>query len=940
MQARKELWKKLSWLGVTLLTGLLLAIAILLGARDSAQKVRAAPIPPPEGYPKFITSMKVVTPTLADTSGATLNFQVEIRNTGAYAAPGTTLTDQLPANGTFLNAEASAGPTPQVNGGVLTWNGEVGFDSMVVISYSLQMDSGISGLVENLAVIDNPQISEPVTVTAVALLADGPVLEISKSSEPAHPGPNQPLTYTLTVTNLGQTASGISLSVQDNVPADTTLLEVGTSGTASPNRRNVTWNRNVTLDTGDSEVFTYSVTVNDVVSGTVITNGGYQVSASGVETAIGEPVTTTVIDPVLSVYKQITPDPPGANQVATYTLTVLNTGSRASDLVVSDEVPDGVTYLSGGDSYSNGTVRWNLPAIGTLETAQFSYMVSVPDVAEVPVLNQNYSVCVETVICTPGDPLTSVVQGPVFEVEAMLDPIAKKPGGGGGTGNTTEVTPTLLLRNLGPGNALDANVLLKFNRISISNRDVLTAYDSSGPVGIFSDAPDCGENCRSYGWVGDVAAGSVITFTTIEPQSTIGGEEGTIYSTTLVVTDVLGTYVTEPISGTAEGIVTHFSNLLPNKSAPETIGRGEWMTYTIVVRNSGLSVDTPPPYPLLTDTVPMSVSVVSISDGGTSSGAAGGTTVSWMLPALSTGEVLTRSYVVQVADDLVSGTQIVNDGYMTSWNEGSTVLTNTGSAVTTTVIETGLIDSFKVVTPTFALPGADNLLTYYLHLANSSAYPLDGVHIVDWLPWEHTTYRRDAVASSGSIISDIVSLDWNGNIAPHSENVVTFTVKVDPDFEGVITNTAVIDHESLLEPLTLTAVAYITDEPVLQITKTAAPDPVKVGEDLEYTLKVTNLAQTATNLELYDTVPRNTEYVPWSATAGGTLVGDQIQWEFPILGPGESQEFKYKVTAGNTRLITNDDYGVTCAQGVSATGEPVTTPTYGRSWNYLPVLLR
>jgi hypothetical protein len=39
-------------------------------------------------------------------------------------------------------------------------------------------------------------------------------------------------------------------------------------------------------------------------------------------------------------------------------------------------------------------------------------------------------------------------------------------------------------------------------------------------------------------WIGDIAVGELITFTTSDPQSTIGGEEGNHYTLTAVVTDV------------------------------------------------------------------------------------------------------------------------------------------------------------------------------------------------------------------------------------------------------------------------------------------------------------------------------------------------------------------------------------------------------------------
>jgi uncharacterized repeat protein (TIGR01451 family) len=143
---------------------------------------------------------------------------------------------------------------------------------------------------------------------------------------------------------------------------------------------------------------------------------------------------------------------------------------------------------------------------------------------------------------------------------------------------------------------------------------------------------NCGDKCVYYTWVGSLAVGDIVTFTTIDGQNSIGGAEGTTYTATIVVTDSLANITTEPITGTFIGHVTHLANLIPTKTAPPTIGRGELMTYTINVWNSGLSTDEPPP-PALTETLPASVTLVSVSDGGVTSTVDGQTVISWTLPA-------------------------------------------------------------------------------------------------------------------------------------------------------------------------------------------------------------------------------------------------------------------------------------------------------------------
>jgi hypothetical protein len=52
-------------------------------------------------------------------------------------------------------------------------------------------------------------------------------------------------------------------------------------------------------------------------------------------------VVTTVLDPILFLYKETDPFPPGSNRQMVYTLTVFNKGSLATGLVVSDTIPAG-----------------------------------------------------------------------------------------------------------------------------------------------------------------------------------------------------------------------------------------------------------------------------------------------------------------------------------------------------------------------------------------------------------------------------------------------------------------------------------------------------------------------------------------------------------------------------------------------------------------------
>jgi uncharacterized repeat protein (TIGR01451 family) len=423
--------------------------------------------------------------------------------------------------------------------------------------------------------------------------------------------------------------------------------------------------------------------------------------------------------------------------------------------------------------------------------------------------------------------------------------------------------------------------------------------------------------------------------------SSIGGEEGSVYTAWISVGDIIGGVPISPAIAWDWGKITHYASVKPYKSAPPVVGAGHPLTYSIHVINHGFSTDLPP---ILTDVVPLSTTFVWASDGGISMAISNTVVVSWTLPDMNPGDRTVRQFRVLVDNDLVSGTQIVNELY-SSYGYGNVVTdaVTHGPPVTTTVQDVGLIHSFKMVTPVVSLPGEGIVLTYYAHIVNSSSLPLTDVVVYDLLPWQTTTYQRDAVASAGEVMSDIVSVWWEGDVGPLSTEIVTLSVVVDPDVQGAVTNTAVISHPYLQEEVVVDAVAYITDKPVLRIIKSASPDPVERGEEylLVYTIRVTNLGQEATSLVITDALPLNVNYIAGSANRNGELVEGVMNWSSVIpLAPGETREYRFSVWVESGTQVVNDRYGVRCFEGVSAFGDPVITQVAGGGPVYLPLVLR
>jgi uncharacterized repeat protein (TIGR01451 family) len=130
----------------------------------------------------------------------------------------------------------------------------------------------------------------------------------------------------------------------------------------------------------------------------------------------------------------------------------------------------------------------------------------------------------------------------------------------------------------------------------------------------------------------------------------------------------------------------------------------------------------------------------------------------------------------------------------------------------------------------------------------------------------------------------------------------------------------------LLAPVLLAGVGFTTSpgqaqEPSLALVKVARPAPVAPGEQLTYTLIVTNTGQVAmSDFAVRDRVPEGTSFVSAAYLDGrwmysGPAVGGkgEVVWaaESP-LPPGEAYRLLMivAVDSGTTDFVINDDYAV------------------------------
>jgi len=119
-----------------------------------------------------------------------------------------------------------------------------------------------------------------------------------------------------------------------------------------------------------------------------------------------------------------------------------------------------------------------------------------------------------------------------------------------------------------------------------------------------------------------------------------------------------------------------------------------------------------------------------------------------------------------------------------------------------------------------------------------------------------TATQGSCLPSGGSVLCTL------GTLASQAD--ATVTIKVTPQAQGTITNTASVVG-STVDPDTAdnSASAATTIDPAadLSLTKSDSPDPVAAGEVLTYTLDVQNAGpQDATGTTVTDTLPAGVVY--------------------------------------------------------------------------------
>ena len=422
------------------------------------------------------------------------------------------------------------------------------------------------------------------------------------------------------------------------------------------------------------------------------------------------------------------------------------------------------------------------------------------------------------------------------------------------------------------------------------------------------------------------AAGASATFTMV-----VNVNSATAAGAVVTNTATVSSATTDPVpannTDTETTTVQRSSDLTVTKTdSPDPVAVGNNLTYTITVSNAGPSAAATVS---LTDAIPANTSAVAFvqNSGPSFSLAFTGTAFTATIPTLAAGASAVFTMVVSVNNSTFLGTTLSNTAAVTSASSDPNAANN--SDTETTATSGGVVSPDLTVTQTDApdpvLAGTN--LTYTMAVTNNGPSAANAVTLSDPLP-ANTTFVSLAAPAGWTVTTPVVGgtgtvTATRSTLAIGSPQVFTLVVRVNPATGAATTlsNTATVSTASDPVPANnadteTTAVQRASD---LSVTKTDAVDPVTVGNNLTYTITVSNAGPSdAADVSLTDLIPANTTFVSLAQISGPafalTFNGTAVTATRPTLAAGATAVFTMVVTVNSATF-----FGTTLSNTVSVT---------------------
>ena len=803
--------------------------------------------------------------------GETITYTITVTNTGDLAKR-VTVKDVIPTGTSFVensikidNQEQTYTQTDLQNG----INVDVPAQGNVVVTFEVTVNElaldTYEGTITNKANVDGTDTNE------VTEEVKKPHVTGVKTSTPASGSTvkqNDPITYVITLTNDGTAPE--TVTVRDEIPDGTTFKDGSIKVQGDSKTYTIddltTYGINVTVPEKETRTVEFTVTVNDLDNGDKITNIAY---VEGEET---DPVEHTYVEAIIDGSKASETenglDYVVEGEIITYTITASNTGDLDKNITISDQIPEGTTFVPGSikvngqdrteltqDSLASG-IQVNVPARTSEEqpgTASISFQVTVNPLDEGIFYKE-----IENTAIVDGEstePVINIVNKSDTKATKTSVPENESTVKAGET-----ITYTINLTNDGTAPAevtvkdeIPEGTTFVPGSIKVNEQERADLDEADLESGIQVTVPaKVGE---------EVGTGTVSFEVTVNDN-----EDGQEIKNKATVNE---TPTNETIHKYVEPVITQEKSATTEHGLDYVV-EGEKITYTITVTNDGgldKNVVVKDELPAGTTFVAGSIKVNGLPTQDTEDNLKAGITVN--VPAKVGEEVGTATVSFDVTVNPLQGEDLAN----LSREILNTALVDDKptNEVTETVNKADVKYSKSSIPEAGSTVTTNNEITYIITLDNSTGKAPATVVVKDSIP-TGTTFVPGSIKVKGSATGNSAEELASGievNLNAGESTTLEFKVTVnDLGNNTQIRNVATIDDEPTNE------VEHKYVEPIISAEKKSTTENglgyVVEGEKITYTITVRNDGGLSKDVVIKDNVPEGTTFVDGSIKVNGS----------------------------------------------------------------------
>ncbi len=753
--------------------------------------------------PRCFVQVTVVVPQLtisktantpATVLGGSVAYTIVVHNTGETAYVGASITDSLVGvlDDASYNADATATRgTVTFSSPTLSWTGDLAIGDSATITYTTTAHSPATGDKTMVNPVSSttlgstcpPASGDPACRTTVAVLTPG--LTIVKTADVANATLGSTVTYTVRVTDSGQTTyasaaiSDALTAVEDDASYNGDVS--ATTGTAAYAAGVVSWTGSLTP--GASATIVYSVTINNPASGSgslantvTSSNVGSNCPSGGTDTRCTATVgVTNAVSLTFTTAADVAATTAGAQ--VHYTVTVVN--STDAD-ITAVELTDPLAGILDDASFDNnatasaGTVGFTSPDL--------SWTGTVPAHGTVTI---SYSVTVNATV-TGDQILESTLSSPSVPASdncltGSTDPRCT---------TSTPIAALLIQQRYDETSTTPGSLIHLTGTFANTGQVPYFGITISSPsAGTIDDATPTGDQTASSGalvlsataitWTGDIPVGATVTVSgTLTVQNPDLGDRRV---TGTLASSALGNNC--PAGGTDTRCTALLPVLIPGLTITKVASTtfvlpGMPAGYTITIHNSG---ETPYTGATVTDSLAGVLDDASYAADGTADRGTlvyAAPTFTWT-GDLAVGATATITYSVLALDPGIGDKTLVNvvvsnavgsncpaasadPGCRSTIPEYTPALTITSAASAATTVPGATVTFTVTATNTGQTPYAGASLTV----------PLGGV-------LDDATYTGDGAATSGAVTITGGTLSWTGDLTYAASTTITYSVIVD-----------------------------------------------------------------------------------------------------------------------------------------------------------------